>query len=614
MPQLQATARGRPAHAIGLKPGLPMPTMPAETHLIGRPHAGEAIAEIGGLAVTFTRRGEPVRALRGIDLTIAPGEIVGLVGESGSGKTVLGLSLLGLLPDGAEVQGRAVVDGVDMVSAAEPVVRSARRDVLGAVFQDPMSSLNPTMRVGRQVAETSGSASEAVRLLRSCGIADAERRMRQYPHELSGGLRQRVMLAIALAGNPKLIIADEPTTALDVTVQAQVLALFRHVRDEFGCAMVLVTHDLAVAASIADRICVLYAGRIVELGSVADALSRPSHPYTGALLDARIALDADRSAQLPMLGGEPPDPRVDPSGCAFMPRCPRAEEICSQERPALAIAPRSGGLAACHFSEDPKVKHPLPRLPWPPTRAQTGGASVQDLRVAFSDGGVFGRRKSVEVLRGVDLHVSPGESVSLVGESGSGKTTLLRVLAGLQKPTSGRVEVPDKRPQMVFQDAGASLTPWLSVGELLEDRIRNVAREHRRSRVFDVLARLGLPSEVAAYTPRQLSGGQRQRVALARAVIEPPELLLCDEPISALDASLAATVLNLLGELRRELGFSMVFVTHDLAAARLVADRIIVMTDGQLIEDGPAEQLIATPEHEYTRALLSAIPMPGAPS
>ena len=423
------------------------------------------------------------------------------------------------------------------------------------------------------------------------------------------------MLAMALAGNPKLVIADEPTTALDVTVQAQVLRLFCHVRDEFGCAMILITHDLAVAASIADRICVLYAGRVVELGQARHALSSPAHPYTAALLDARIALDADRSLQLPMLSGEPPDARVDPPGCAFTPRCPRAEKICAEQRPALKGTLRHAGLSACHFSDDAEIKHPLPRLEWPvASSSASGGVVVEDLRVAFSVSRPFGRRSSIEVLRGVDLRVAPGESVSLVGESGSGKTTLLRVLAGLQQPASGRLELPGKRAQMVFQDAGASLTPWLSVGEMLEDRVRNMAREHRRSRVLAVLARLGLPSEVVTFTARQLSGGQRQRVALARAVIEPPQLLLCDEPISALDASLAATVLNLLGELRRELGFSMVFVTHDLAAARLVADRIVVMTDGRLIEDGPAEQLIASPQHEYTRALLGAIPVPRSSS
>lgn len=575
------------------------------------PLDGRAVAEIGALTVSFARRGAPVHAVRGVDLSIAPAEIVGLVGESGSGKTVLGLSLLGLLPAGAQVHGSAAVDGIDMVSADERTRRSVRRGKLGAVFQDPMSSLNPTMRVGRQVREVAGSETESLRLLQACGVPEARRRLRQYPHELSGGLRQRVMLAIALAGSPALIIADEPTTALDVTVQAQVLALFREVRDEFRCAMLIVTHDLAVAASVADRVCVMYAGRLVELGQATTTLAHPAHPYTGALLSARIALDADPSRQLPMLDGEPPDPRVDVSGCSFVPRCPRAEQVCSLQRPPLMSTPRHAGSSACHFNADPAVERPLPRLPWPSATSSTGGASLRDVRVAFVSHRGLGRRPGSDVLRGVSLDVAAGESVSLVGESGSGKTTLLRVLAGLQAPTSGTVETPTGRVQMVFQDAGASLTPWLSVGELLEDRIRSLPRQQRQPRILQVLSHLGLPADVTAATPTQLSGGQRQRVALARAVIEPPQLLLCDEPISALDASLAATVLNLLGSLRRELGFAMVFVTHDLAAARLVADRIIVMTEGRLVEQGPADDIIFRPTHPYTQALLKAVPHPG---
>ena len=566
------------------------------------------VARVEGLKVGFTRQGRVIRALRGVDLTVAPGEIVGLVGESGSGKTVLGLSLLGLLPDSADVAGRAEVDGTEMVSAGERARQRARRTSLGAVFQDPMSSLNPSMRVGRQVVEAAGSQSEAARLLDACGVPEVARRMRQYPHELSGGLRQRVMLAMALAGDPRLVIADEPTTALDVTVQAQVLGLFEHIRDEFGCAIVLVTHDLGVASAVADRICVMYAGRVVELGGTADTLAHPGHPYTGALLGARITLDADRGVQLPMVGGEPPDPAAVPPGCSFAPRCPRAEAVCRDARPLLASTARLVGQAACHFSDDPSVEHPLELAPWPAVSAGRGGASVAGLRVAFPERSGLRRRLGADVLCGVDLAVGPGEVVSLVGESGSGKSTLLRVLAGLQRATAGQVRVPEKRPQMVFQDAGASLTPWLTVGELLEDRIRSAPAAERRARAREVVSRMSLAPDVLTVHPRELSGGQRQRIAIARAIIDPPELLLCDEPISALDASLAATVLNLLGELRRELGFAMVFVTHDLAAARLVADRIVVMTRGRLVEEGTPDDIVLRPRDEYTRALLSAVP------
>jgi len=572
------------------------------------------IAETQALRVGFNRGGEAIHALRGVDLRIAPGEIVGLVGESGSGKTVLGLSILGLLPTHAQVTGSVQVAGVDLTTADPATRRRVRRSALGAVFQDPMSSLNPTMRIGRQVAEAAGSEAEAMRLLEAVGVPDASRRVRAFPHELSGGQRQRVMLAMALGGNPKLVVADEPTTALDVTIQAQVLALLQHVRDEFGCAILLITHDLAVAATVADRLCVMYAGRVVELGAASDVLPRPDHPYTASLLAARITLRANRQVQLPIISGEPPDPRGEPEGCAFAPRCPFTAGICLEQRPALLPAARHAGVAACHLMAGNGVARQHAGDVWPRRAEGKGGAQVQDLTVRFSSGGLSGRRRTFEALRGVSLTVAPGESVAVVGESGSGKTTLLRVLAGLQQPVSGRVSLLGRavRPQMVFQDAGASLTPWLTVGAHLEERVRHLPKKERLARVVEVLGRFGLPREVAHARPHELSGGQRQRVALARVVIDPPELLLCDEPISALDVSLAANVLNMLGRLRHELGFAMVFVTHDLAAARFVADRIVVMAAGEIVEEGSPDQVVSAPTHPYTRTLLAAVPDVGA--
>ena len=550
-----------------------------------------------------------MHALRGVDLDVAGGEIVSIVGESGSGKTVLGLSLLGLLGPDAQIAGSAVVEGVDMIGADAETRRRVRRRALGAVFQDPMTSLNPTMRVGRQVAESAGSGDSARRLLEAVGIRDPERRLRAYPHELSGGLRQRVMIAIALAGEPKLIVADEPTTALDVTVQAQVLELFRRIREQVGCAIVLITHDLGVASSIADRICVMYAGRVVELGSARTVLADPAHPYSASLLTSRITLAADRSVELPTIKGEPPDPRVEQRACAFAPRCPSAAAVCVERRPELDPVTWRSGRVACHFEAGRRVLEAAVTPQWSAMAESRGAAVLEDVVVQFPGSrGLSRSTGSHDALAGVTFRVGPGESVALVGESGSGKTTLLRTLAGLVAPTSGRVDTGGATPQMVFQDAGSSLTPWLRVGELLEDRVRALPRAERRARLAQVLARLGLSEEVLGVRPVQLSGGQRQRVALARAVIEPPDLLLCDEPISALDASLAASVLNLLGRLRRELGFAMVFVTHDLAAARLVSDRIAVMTEGRIVEDGPTERVIAAPVHEYTRTLLASVP------
>jgi peptide/nickel transport system ATP-binding protein len=575
---------------------------------------------LDNLHVTFQRGGRHVRAVRGVNLRISPGEIVGLVGESGSGKSVLGLSLLGLLPTdpAPHIDGRAVVCGVDMVSAPAAQRRELRRQHLGAIFQDPMTSLNPTMRVGRQVAEVAGTESEAVRLLDAVGIPEPRRRLRAFPHELSGGLRQRVMIAMAVAGEPSLVVADEPTTALDVTVQAQILELLAHLRDETGCTFVLVTHDLGVAAQVADRIAVMYAGRLAEVGTSADVLERPAHPYTTGLLRSRLTLSARRDGPLPTLPGEPPDPREHPSGCPFGPRCSLHEDACDMEIPELVPAGRHPGLAACRrlgVVETSTVTHLDGLERWSGgTHEVAMAVRLSGVEKHFTIGNRWHAKETLQALRGIDLEVAEGESVALVGESGCGKSTLLRTVAGLIKPDAGTIELGQgARPQMVFQDAGASLTPWMKVGELIGERLRSehAGRAERAARVRDALALVGLPEEVAQAKAVQLSGGQRQRVAIARATIVPPEVLLCDEPTSALDVSLAATVLNLLGRIRRELGMAMLFVTHDLGAARVVADRIAVMYLGRIVEVGPASDIAASPKHPYTRALLSAVPAAG---
>lgn len=567
-------------------------------------------AAICGLRVSFPVRSGTIHALRGVDLQIEPGEILGLVGESGSGKTVLGLSLLGLLAPSARIDGTVHVDGVEMTRSDIRLRRAVRRRALGAVFQDPMSSLNPTMRIGAQVTEVAGDAKNALRLLGAVGIPEPESRLRSFPHELSGGLRQRVMLAIALANDPLLIVADEPTTALDVSVQAQVLELFARMRDEVGCAMLLITHDLGVASKIADRVCVLYGGLVSELGARNEILSEPAHPYTAALLRSRITLRADRSELLPVIPGEPPSPTGVPAGCNFADRCPAVVELCREKVPRLKPVSVHSGVAACHLEAGPTTVDVMTGAPWfAPVTPGLGGARVESVSVRFSQRRGLRKGPEIQALQKISLDVKAGETVALVGESGSGKTTLLRVLAGLQIPTSGKVMLKgDKRPQMVFQDAGASFTPWLTIGEHLEERVRDLPHEERIVRIDQTLHLLGLPPRAAEVRPLELSGGQRQRAALARAMIDPPELLLCDEPISALDASLAAMVLNLLGRLRRELGFALVFVTHDLAAARLVADRIAVMSRGCIVEIGSTEHVTEDPSDDYTRRLLEAVP------
>jgi peptide/nickel transport system ATP-binding protein len=616
--------------------------------------AADVVARVSDLSVAFRRGGLRIHAVRGVSLDIRRGEILGLVGESGSGKSVLGLSLLGLLPPNLDAEGLGgdvTVHGNDMLRGSARLRRAVRRQHLGAVFQDPMTSLNPTMRVGRQVAEAAGSDEEAARLLKAVGIPDAGRRMASFPHELSGGLRQRVMIAMAIAGSPSLVVADEPTTALDVMVQAQVLALLRGLRDEIGCSFLMITHDLGVAAQVADRIAVMYAGRLAEVGPAADVLRDAAHPYSVALTGSRLSLSSARGKALPTLAGEVPDPAAPPPGCPFEPRCALRRDECAAVLPAPGeVAPEHLSACILPFTEVRAASARPPagdRASFPadsagedarpangPQPAEAGGvpgtggsagsaapreataAHVRDVSKTFRV--KAGRRRAdLRALRGVTVTVAEGESLAIVGESGSGKSTLLRVVAGLERADRGTVTLgrAKARPQMVFQDAGASLTPWLTVGALIGERLRreNLTRRQKRERIDEILTDVGLPVHAANAKAAQLSGGQRQRVALARATVVPPEVLLCDEPTSALDVSLAAVVLNLIARLRSELGMAVLFVTHDLAVARVVADRIAVMYLGRLVEIGPAEEVVASPRHPYTKALVGAVPDLGVP-
>jgi peptide/nickel transport system ATP-binding protein len=602
------------------------------------------VAKLTDLHVSFTRDGQEIRAVRGVDLELRAGEIFALVGESGSGKSVLGTSLLALPPQGTSVPritGGINVCGVDILQADEKAKRRLRRDSLGAVFQDPMTSLNPTMRVERQLIETCGSKAEALRLLDAVGVPQPGERLRCFPHELSGGLRQRVMIAMAIGGSPRLVLADEPTTALDVTVQAQILRLLRTLCDELGTTFLFITHDLAVAGEIADRIGVLYGGRLAEIGPADEVLARPGHPYTEGLMASRLTLSTVRDAPLRSLRGEPPDPKASLPGCPFAPRCDHAIDACRQELPVLAPLNASGiRMTACIRQGELAARPtPAPAVPLPggflgdqepvsspvhfaqtrPVGERPGkepvfehpALQIRDVHRTFSVKAAGAKRAKLHALRGASFTVDKGEAVALVGESGCGKSTLLRLAAGLDSPDSGSVEVGGSgQAQMVFQDAGASLTPWTSVSELLEDRLRATVsdRKERVERIDEMLGLVGLPPDVKSARARQLSGGQRQRVALARAMMITPEVLLCDEPTSALDVSLAANVLNLLTRLCRESGTSMVFVTHDLSAARYVADRIVVMYLGQVVEQGTADDICRRPRHPYTEALLSAVP------
>ena len=570
------------------------------------------------LRVTFERRGRPVHALRGVSLRIDPGEIVGLVGESGSGKTVLSLSLLGLLrgEPAPQVSGTARVMGVDMVSAPAAQRRRLLNRQLGAVFQNPMTSLNPTMTVGRQLLESSGSTDESIRLLEAVGVPNPQERLNSYPHEFSGGQLQRIMIAMAIAGNPSLVVADEPSTALDVTVQMQILELLASLRDHLGCSFLLVTHDLGVASEIADRIAVLYAGKLLESRDSQAMLNEPAHPYSIGLLQSRLNLASSRERPLISLPGEPPDPRLPPGGCPFAPRCELRIDDCEARMPEL-VELADGGMSACIRLREAATY----RAEYEPPPLWAGGAVSEDVVVRLDRvTKTFRKRKGwshqqIPALRGISLEVRRGEAVALVGESGCGKSTLLRVVSGLLDHDGGELTLAEELdPQMVFQDALASLTPWVSVRELVGERLRGRGKStsETRSMVIDALQRVGLTEELMTAKPRQLSGGQAQRVALARAIVAPPGLLLADEPTSALDVSLGAVVLNLIGQLRRELSLTVMFVTHDLAAARVVADRIAVIHSGEIVEIGRADDVISAPEHPYTETLLASVP--GQPS
>jgi peptide/nickel transport system ATP-binding protein len=418
-----------------------------------------------------------------------------------------------------------------------------------------------------------------------------------------------------MAGRPSLVVADEPTTALDVTVQKQILRLFRRLRDERGTAFLFVTHDLSVASDIADRIVVLYAGRVAETGPVKAVASTPAHPYSAALLEARFDLQADRSHQLPTISGEGSAAVFGSEGCPFAPRCILAVAECLGAPPPLIPVGQHAGLAACiRSNEVTPTLWERTASDWPAgsISAEAGPlVEVNSVRKSFAHRRFGSSKGRVDALRGVSLSIRGGESVAIVGESGSGKSTLLRLVARLIEPDEGSVSfiTPDD-PQLVYQDAYASLTPWLTVAELVGERLRrlSISAVDRHEHVIQALRRVGLREETARLKPPSLSGGQRQRVALARAISVPPKLLLCDEPVSAMDVSLAAAMLNLLVSLRLQLGMAMLFVTHDLAAARYVADRVAVMKDGEIVEEGTTELVVTEPQSEYTKLLLASMP------
>jgi peptide/nickel transport system ATP-binding protein len=604
-----------------------------------------ALVEVRDLTVRFPSEAGTVEAVRGVSLDVRAGEVLGIVGESGSGKTVMSLSVIGLLPDTATVSGSIRFGGRDLLALDDAEMSRLRGSEIAMVFQDPLSALNPVHTIGRQIAEAllihqdiprEAAAKRAVELLEVVGIPRPDERAQSYPHEFSGGMRQRVMIALAIANQPKVILADEPTTALDVTVQAQILDVLRTARDMTGAAVVLVTHDLGVVAGIADRVAIMYAGKVVEVGPVADVYAAPAMPYTIGLLGSIPRVDGAAGDRLASIPGAPPSPVALPPGCAFAPRCPAAEPRCADAPPPLAPIAPDRAIACVRGPEIAALRRDGRLFVETPRHATRGAAAdgvaveVRGLRKTFPllKGSVLRRRVgSVHAVDGVDLTLRAGRSLALVGESGCGKTTTLLEILNLVAPEAGTIAVlgrdvatlsPAERLQMrrdlqiVFQDPFASLDPRLPIGDAIAEPLRTfgVPREEQDARVHELLELVGLQREQASKYPSEFSGGQRQRIAIARALALHPKVLALDEPVSALDVSVRAGVLNLLAELQEKLSLSYLFVSHDLAVVQRVADDIAVMYLGGIVEAGPVAEVFARPRHPYTQALLSAVPIP----
>jgi glutathione transport system ATP-binding protein len=604
--------------------------------------SGQPLLEVTDLRISIPTEAGLIEAVRGVSFSMQARDTLGVVGESGSGKTMLALAAMGLVPGSAKVSGSIRLDGRELLDCTPAQWRSIRGARVSMVFQDPMTALNPMYKVGWQVAEcirlherVSKSAAwrRAADLLGEVGLPQPAQLAHRYPHELSGGMRQRVVIAMAIANSPQLIIADEPTTALDVTVQALILDTLRTLRDQTGAALMLISHDLGVLAEIAERIMVMYAGRGMEIGSARNVFSDPRVPYTAGLLASLPPVDR-RTERLAAIPGVPPTGIGYGAGCAFAPRCPLAAEPCAADPPLLPVAP--GHLAACHFAGQ-VMAPPQPEASYPPAPAvpaaavltaepDTAVVTVRDLTKNYRvRGSGFRSYATVHAVSGISLDLEPGRCLGLVGESGCGKSTVARLLMRLEQPTSGSIKLasteltglddgalrPFRRDmQMVFQDPYSSLNPRLSVGEIVGEPLTVHKIPGRTGRVRELLAAVGLDPDAAVRFPSEFSGGQRQRIGIARALALEPRVMILDEPVSALDVSIQASVLNLLRDLQRERDLAYLFISHDLAVIRQMADEIAVMHLGLIVEQGPAEAVCEHPAHPYTAALLSAVPVP----
>jgi peptide/nickel transport system ATP-binding protein len=612
----------------------------------------DALLEVRDLRTYIYARRGVVKAVDGVSFSVRRGETLGLVGESGSGKTMTCLSILRLPPEpgGRIVGGQIIFDGQDLLAKSPEEMRRLRGSRIAMILQDPMVSLNPALTVGEQIAEPlrvhrglRGRALDArvVDLLRQVQVSDPERRVRAHPHQMSGGIRQRVAGAIAISCRPSLLIADEPTTSLDVTIQAQYLRLLQDIQRDTKLALIFVTHDLGIVAKLCDRVAVMYGGRIVESGPTREIFNHPRHPYTIGLLSCLPTFNRARE-RLAAIEGQPPDLANPPAGCGFAPRCRLAQPACDATRPPLEpVGP--GHLAAClRLPETAGLLQETARAIGARATVSAAGEAarhhdqtprasvVLEARALTKHfplvrGMVFSRTVgTIKAVHGVDFLLRRAETLGLVGESGCGKTTTARLVLRLERPTAGGIffrgrdvhalgpaEMRDYRRavQAVFQDPYSSLNPRLTIGTTVSEPLRQTQPELTRAeideRIAEALTRVGLPPRIAHDYPHELSGGQRQRVALARALTTNPECILLDEAVSALDVSVRAQVMNLLRDIQDRLGVSYLFIAHDLAVVKYISTRIGVMYLGKLVETAASEELYARPLHPYTRALLS---------
>ena len=608
----------------------------------------KTVLEVRDLRVVFPTQHGPVRAVDGVSFMVREGETLGIVGESGSGKSLSALATMRLIDSPGRIEGGDIrFLGGDVRAMSAKRLRLMRGGDVAMVFQNPMTSLNPVLSISRQIKEAMTAhgrpakfaAKRAIELLARMGIVAPERAVHSYPHEFSGGMRQRVVLATGMSNEPALLLADEPTTALDVTIQAQILDLLRALNQDFGTAIVLISHDLGVIAGLCERVVVMYAGEVVEEGRTEDVLANPRHPYTWALMNAVPRLDSvidPRHRQLTTIEGMPPDPLELPSGCRFAPRCPFRRDVCDSHPDLFPVGP--GRLSRCFVTQDGGTL-PAPALRGSTIVAEVPAADAPPRHPLVEVKGLtkhfhlprawFEASRVVRAVDGLDFSIAEGETLGVVGESGCGKSTLGRVLLRMTEPNAGSIRFNGQeiahagsaeiRPlrrqmQMVFQDPYASLNPRMTVGDILAEPLRyhgiTQGGSATRERVDDLLGLVGLSPRIRHRYPHEFSGGQRQRISIARAIALSPRFIVADEPISALDVNIQAQIINLMVSLQERLRLTYMFIAHDLAVVRHISDRIMVLHLGQIAEIATPAALFTEPLHPYTRYLISAVPVP----